>query len=226
MKSLHSQAALLTLAALAALAACKREDTGTQMPTAAEAKAPAATAPTALASAAEAINPLSPKDEISVMMDRFVTVKSYHVDMKTSSPKGDMAMDMDFVAPDRYRMKMPMGTQYVIGDTMYMAMNGRTMKMAIPKGQISNYRDPAQIAANKATMTVESLGNDTIEGQAAKKFLVRNTEPRQVESTIWVGAEGYPLRIEVNGNDGTQVGRTTISYSRFNDPSIRIDPPQ
>jgi len=226
MKSLHSQAALLTLAALAALAACKREDTGTQMPAAAEAKAPAATAPTALASAAEAINPLSPKDEISVMMDRFVTVKSYHVDMKTSSPKGDMAMDMDFVAPDRYRMKMPMGTQYVIGDTMYMAMNGRTMKMAIPKGQISNYRDPAQIAANKATMTVESLGNDTIEGQAAKKFLVRNTEPRQVESTIWVGAEGYPLRIEVNGNDGTQVGRTTISYSRFNDPSIRIDPPQ
>ena len=38
MKSLHSQAALLTLAALAALAACKREDTGTQMPAAAEAK--------------------------------------------------------------------------------------------------------------------------------------------------------------------------------------------
>jgi hypothetical protein len=226
MKSLHSQAALLTLAALAALAACKRADTGTQMPAAAEAKAPAATAPTALASAAEAINPLSAKDEISAMMDRFVTVKSYHVDMNTSSPKGDMAMDLDFVAPDRYRMKMPMGTQYVIGDTMYMAMNGRTMKMAIPKGQISNYRDPAQIAANKATMTVESLGNDTIEGQAAKKFLVRNTEPRQVESTIWVGADGYPLRIEVNGEDRGQVARTTISYSRFNDPSIRIDPPQ
>ncbi|MFC5579135.1 outer membrane lipoprotein carrier protein LolA [Lysobacter niabensis] len=226
MKSLHLQAALLTLAALAALAACKREDTGTQMPAATEAKAPAATASATLASAAEAINPLSAKDEISAMMDRFVAVKSYHVDMNTSSPKGDMAMDMDFVAPDRYRMKMPMGTQYVIGDTMYMAVNGRTMKMALPKGQIANYREPAQIAANKATMTVESLGSDTIDGQAAKKFLVRNTEPRQVESTIWVGADGYPLRIEVNGDAGAQATRTTISYSRFNDPSIRIDPPQ
>src|SRR5687768_13934888 len=108
MKSLHSRAALLALALVAALAACKRADNAAQMPTvteaAAEATAPAAVnAPTAaLANAAEAINPLSAKDEISRMMDNFVTVKSYHVDMDTSSPKGDMKMDMDFVAPDRY----------------------------------------------------------------------------------------------------------------------------
>ena len=228
MKSLHSRAALLALALVAALPACKRTDNAAQMPAAAEATAPAAgNAPTAaLASAAEAINPLSAKDEISRMMDNFVTVKSYHVDMDTSSPKGDMKMDMDFVAPDRYRMKMPMGTQYVIGDTMYMAMDGRTMKMALPKGQLANYRDPAQIAANKATMTVESLGRDTIDGQAAKKFLVRNTEPRPAESTIWVGADGYPLRIEVKGDASGKAAQTTIRYSRFNDPSIRIDPPQ
>lgn len=232
MKSLHSRAALLALALVAALAACKRADNAAQMPTAteaaAEATAPAAgNAPTAaLASAAEAINPPSAKDEISRMMDNFVTVKSYHVDMDTSSPKGDMKMDMDFVAPDRYRMKMPMGTQYVIGDTMYMAMDGRTMKMALPKGQLANYRDPAQIAANKATMTVESLGSDTIDGQPAKKFLVRNTEPRPAESTIWVGADGYPLRIEVKGDASGKATQTTIRYSRFNDPTIRIDPPQ
>jgi hypothetical protein len=226
MKSLHPRVVLLTLAIVAALAGCKRADNGAQTPATAEVTAPAGNAPAALASAAEAINPLGAKDEISRMMDNFVAVNSYHVDMSTSSPKGEMAMDMDFVAPDRYRMKMPIGTQYVIGDTMYMAMNGRTMKSALPKGQIANYRDPAQIAANKATMTVESLGSDTIDGQVAKKFLVRNTQPRPAESTIWVGADGYPLRIEVSGDDGGQATRTTIRYSRFNDPSIRIDPPQ
>jgi hypothetical protein len=129
---------------------------------------------------------------------------------------------MDFVAPDRYRMKTPMGTQYVIGDTMYMTMNGRTMKMALPKGQIANYRDPAQFEANKATMTVEALGRDTIDGQSARKFLIRNTQPRPSESTIWVNGDGYPLRIEVVGQQAAQV---SIRYSRFNDPAIRIDAP-
>ena len=224
MKALLSRAALLTLAIVAALAACKGENASAPAPTAAEASASGAVA--ALEKTAEAINPLSAKDEISRMMDSFLGVNSYHVDMSTSTPKGDMAMAMDFVAPDRYRMKMPMGTQYVIGDTMYMTMDGRTMKMALPKGQLANYRDPAQVAANKATMTVQSLGSDTVDGQVAKKFLIRNTQPRPAESTIWVGADGYPLRIEVNGEDRGQVARTTIRYSRFNDPSIRIDPPQ
>lgn len=230
MKSLHAHAALLTLAIAAALAACTREDAGARVAAVTANKAPAGNASLAPANVAaanaEGSDPLGAKVEISRMMDSFVAVESYHVDMNTSSPKGDMAMEMDFVAPDRYRMKMPTGTQYVIGDTMYMAMNGRTMKVALPKGQLANYRDPARIAAHKATMTVESLGRDTIDGQAAQKFVVRNTEPRQVESTIWVGADGYPLRIEVDGKDGGQVARTTIRYSRFNDPSIRIDPPR
>ncbi|HJW45549.1 MAG TPA: hypothetical protein VJ484_03570, partial [Lysobacter sp.] len=139
---------------------------------------------------------------------------------------GDMTMEMDFVAPDRYRMKMPMGTQYVIGDTMYMTMNGRTMKTPLPKGQVGEYRDPAKFAEHKATMTVEALGSEAVEGQAATKYLIRNTQPKAGESTMWVGADGYPLKIEVSGDAGGQVTRTTIRYSRFNDPTIKVEPPQ
>jgi hypothetical protein len=214
---------MLASAALALLGACARESAAERIPSAAEATSPVDATSSALANVADAANPLSAKDEIGKVMDAFLAVKSYHVDMTTATPKGDMAMDMDFVAPDRYRMKTPMGTQYVIGDTMYMTMNGRTMKMALPKGQIANYRDPAQFEANKATMTVEALGNDTIDGQGARKFLVRNTQPHPSESTIWVNGDGYPLRIEVVGQ---QAARVSIRYSRFNDPGIRIDPPQ
>jgi hypothetical protein len=207
---------LLAAATVTLLGACARESAADRIPSAAEATSPVSTA------LADAVSPLSAKDEIGKVMDAFLEVKSYHVDMTTATPKGDMAMDMDFVAPDRYRMKTPMGTQYVIGDTMYMTMNGRTMKMALPKGQIANYRDPAQFEANKATMTVEALGNDTIDGQSARKFLVRNTQPRPSESTIWVNGDGYPLRIEVVGQ---QAARVSIRYSRFNDPAIRVDAP-
>jgi hypothetical protein len=135
-----------------------------------------------------------------------------------------MTMDMDFAAPDRFRMKTPMGTQYVIGDTMYMTMNGRTMKMALPKGQVTQYRDPAQLEANKATMTVEALGSDSIDGQHARKFLIRNTQPHPSESTIWISGEGYPLKMEIDGQGNENV-RMVVRYSRFNDPAIRIDPP-
>ncbi|GAB3346975.1 LolA family protein [Lysobacter tyrosinilyticus] len=214
---------LLATAVLACLGACTRNDAADRIPSAAEATSPVGSASSAIANVADAVNPLSAKDEIGKVMDAFLAVKSYHVDMTTTSARGDMAMDMDFVAPDRYRMKTPMGTQYVIGDTMYMSMKGRTMKMALPAGQVANYRDPAKFEANKATMTVEALGHDTIDGQSARKFLIRNTQPRPSESTIWVNGDGYPLRIEVVGE---QAARISIRYSRFNDPEIRIDPPQ
>lgn len=212
--------ALLAIAVLALPAACSREEAPPRMPNAAEATAPVADA--APASAPETVAPARAKDEMIKVMEGFRTMKSFHADMSSTTPKGDMTMDVDFVAPDRYRMKTPTGTQHVIGDTMYLTMNGRTMKAAMPKGQIPDYRDPAQFEAHNATMTVESLGRDSLDGQATRKFLVRNTQPRPSESTIWVNGDGYPLKIDVSSQDT----RTTIRYSRFNDPSIRVDPPQ
>ena len=43
---------------------------------------------------------------------------------------------------------------------------------------------------------------------------------------MWVGGDGYPLQIRVTGNLNGQASTTTIRYSRINDPTIRIDPPQ
>ena len=226
---LRSGASLcLTVAALAALDGCKRQGADAAVETAGPAaEAAAATAPSSVAKVAEALNPLpSPKAQVSRIMDDFLAAKSYHVTMTTTSPKGDMAMEMDFVAPDRYRMKTPMGTQYVVGDTMYMTMNGRTMKMPLPKGQVGSYRDTATFAQHKATMSVEALGADTVDGQAATKYLVHDTQPKPGESTMWVGTDGYPLKIEVESRANGQLARTTIRYSRFNDPSIVVEPPQ
>lgn len=210
---------LLLAAALATgLAACKRD-----APPAPEAAASATTA--SAATIAPVANPLGAKDEVGRAMDRFLGVKSYHATMETASDRGAMTIEMDFVAPDRYRMKTPMGTQHVIGDTMYMTANGHTMKVPLPKGQITGYRDPARFAENKANMTVEALGSDSVEGQSAKKYLLRTTAPTPGESTLWVGDDGYPLKIEVVGDAGGTHARTTIRYSRFDDPAIRIEAP-
>lgn len=217
---------LAILVTLAALGGCRRE-AADAAPAPAGDTARAPSAPAQVAKPAAPVRPLaSPRERIGTVMDRFLAARSYHAEMTTSSAKGDMTMQMDFVAPDRYRMKTPMGMQTVIGDSMYMTMNGRTMKMALPEGQVGTYRDPARLAEHKATMTAEALGSEAVDGQPAQKYRIRNTQPQPGESVMWVGADGYPLRIEVQGEAGGQVARTTIRYSRFNDPAIRIEPPQ
>lgn len=210
----------LGTALLAALGGCGGKEAATT------GAAESAGTATAVSEAAQALNPLtSPKEEVAQVMDAFMAAKSYHVEMVSTGATG-MTMEMDFVAPDRYRMKTPTATQHIIGDTMYMTIDGRTMKVPLPKEQMNQYRDPARFAANKATMTVESLGSDNVDGQSAKKYRVHNTEPMPGESLIWVGSNGFPLQVEATSNAGGQSMVTTIRYSRFNDPTITVSAPQ
>jgi hypothetical protein len=211
----------LALACLViALAACKPS-------TPADTAAPAPAGPAGtLEQAASALNPLSsPEDEMKASMDRFLKAKSFHAVMDMQGARS-MAIEMDFVAPDRYRMKMPTGTQVVIGDTMYMQADGRSMKAPLPPGTLTQWRDPLRIEEHKAGMSVESLGNDSVDGQPAKKYLVRHTEPKPSEFTFWIGGDGLPLQLVSQGESQGKLYSMTLRYSRYDDPSIVIDAPQ
>ncbi|SDQ62978.1 hypothetical protein [Pseudoxanthomonas sp. CF125] len=185
--------------------------------------------PTASNMAAEKAAPpsllSSPEDEVKASMDKFLKAKSFHAVMVMEGARG-MTNEMDFVAPDRYRMKMPVGTQVIVGDTMYMQADGRSMKVPLPKGTLSQWRDPLKIEENKAGLSVEALGSDSVEGQAAKKYLVRNTQPEANEFTFWIGSDGLPLQLLHQGQAQGKPYSMTLRYSRFDDPSITIDPPQ
>jgi hypothetical protein len=102
----------LAFALLAALAACKAETPESAATTAD--KAPATTDSTAakVAAVADTLNPLSsPKEELMASVKQFTSLKSYHATMRMSSgAQGEITNEVDFVAPDRFRMKMPMGT--------------------------------------------------------------------------------------------------------------------
>lgn len=166
-----------------------------------------------------------PKEELMAAMDRFMQARSYHVEMTHSGAQA-MNTSADFAAPDRFRMRMPMGTQYIIGDTMYMDMQGRSMKMPMPEGTMTQWRDPANLAKYEKTMTVRALGDDIVGGKPAKKYEMANTQPQPSTSTMWIGADGYPLQIQVHNSAQGKTATTTIRYSRFNDPTIKVDPPK
>ncbi len=166
----------------------------------------------------------SPKEDLKALSVKFLALRSYHVSMENSD-KRMPKMDMDFVAPNRYRMRMPMGTQYVIGDTMYMSIDGRTMRVPMPKGTVSQWREADRCFREIDKMQVEALGVETLNGKPAKKYrMTQNTGKTPTSSILWVAADGYPAKIQTTGGHG---GTTmTIHYSRFNDPAIRIEPPK
>lgn len=169
-----------------------------------------------------------PRAEVKAAMDSFLAARSFHASMRIKGgAQGMMINEADFVAPDRYRVVMPnIGTQTIIGDTMYMSMHGRTMKVPMPAGTLTQWRDPARMAGNEASMTVEALGDDTVGTEPARKYLVRHLKPQPIDVTMWIGRDKRPLRLEVSSvMQGSPVS-TSIQYSRYDDPSIVIEAPR
>ena len=213
------------LACLAlALAACK-PSAPTPEPTDATALA-ASTPPGAEATpAAPPVTAASAADEVKASMDKFLATRSFHATMHMEGAQ-TMTNEMDFVAPDRYRMQMPVGTQVIIGDTLYMDAQGKRMQVPLPAGTISQWRDPLKIQENKEGLSVEAQGTETIDGQTARKYLVRNAVPENTEFTYWMGDNGLPLQLQHKGESQGKPYSMTLRYSRFDDPGIVIEAPQ
>jgi hypothetical protein len=208
---------LLAAATFAFLAACKPA----AAPQAGSARAPATPAPAVAAMPA----PVSdPRADVVAAMRTFWDLRSYHAAMHLEgSPRGPIDNAVDFVAPDRYRMQAAgRGTQVIVGDTMYMEIGGRQMQVPLPEGTLTQWRDPAKLADAETEMTVEAQGGDAVDGQPAKKYLVRVATPKPAEITLWIGDQGLPLQI-VSHNP---LGQATIRYSRFNDPALTIEAPK
>lgn len=227
--------ALLALALPAAIAACGKPAAApdaagaVQSATAATPTAATASAGDRLAAAADAANPTtSPREAVIAAMHAFTGVRSYHATMRfDGGPRGPMTNQLDFVAPDRFRMELPgMGAQYVIGDTMYMQLDGRSMQVPMPKGTVTRWRDPANLAEAEAGMTVEAAGSDSVDGVAARKYVVRHAAPNPSEVTMWIGPDNLPMKMQVTGEANGARSTTVVRYSRFNDPSIVVEAPK
>ena len=211
--------ALLVPALLLALVACRGGDHDGQAATAAAAPTAAAPATPRPADAARA--------DVRAAMEKFLAARSFHATMRIKGgAQGMMINEMDFVAPDRYRITMPnVGTQTVIGDTMYLSMHGRTMQVPLKPGTLTQWRDPARLAGNEATMTVEALGADTVGTEPARKYLIHHTRPQPIDVRMWVGNDGRPLQLEVSSTMQGSPVETSVRYSRYDDPSIAIAAP-
>lgn len=170
----------------------------------------------------------APKDEVHAAFVRFLAMKSFKASLDSTTGKYKSSSTVEFVAPDRYRVSNPnQAPSLIIGNTMYISMDGRQMKVPMPglKAMISQYRNPDMLKELAGDAVVESLGSESLNGQPAKKYRYTMTSPVTSTNIMWVAANGDILQIDTSGTMQKKAFHTLIRYSQYNSPAIIISTP-
>jgi len=167
----------------------------------------------------------APAQLVLEAMTRFRAARAFEARMQLES-EHPQAGRLEYVAPDRYRLQLPgLGTQVIVGGTLYRQEDGRTDHLPVSAELLAQWRDPLQLQADDQ-LQVEDLGADPLDGRPAHLYRVVHPDPARPAMRLWIGADGRPLRIEHRGRGPNgDAYRLQIDYTRFDDPTLRIDTP-
>ena len=170
----------------------------------------------------------APKDELHDAFIKFLAAHSFHAEV-TNLANGEKLNSMDFVAPDRYRVQPAKGpAQVIVGDTIYMDLNGKLTPMPIPgmAKMVAQYRDPEFAREIENGMSVQALPDGSVDGEPARVYAYTVTQPAKADAKAWVSTKsGLPIQIESTGSFMGHTATTRVRYSRFDDASIHVDAP-
>lgn len=175
-----------------------------------------------LSAVAAAPSSASPRDDVINATNRLAEARSYVVHIDAAQAAGAGQIEMQYVAPDRYRMMIPGApAQTIIGNTAYMEMGGRTMRVPLPAGTLDEMRSQARIREAHDNARIEAAGSEVLDGTPADRYRIVHPDQSGTLVTLWVGKDGLPLQMHVDGPDGD----ATMRYSRINDPALVIATP-
>lgn len=204
---------------------------------AAEAKAPSATPAPAAAAAPPAATPAGAATPASGSADalgqvqasaqKFLALQRYHARMtlRSGAAGKPQETELDFVAPDRYRLQSATGgTQVVIGDAVQPPRQGQAAKQAADAATLAALRLPQEIARGLSQYSAEAAGMQMVQGRPSRKFVLRRAASDAGEVVWWIDRSGYPIQLEAR--TGQPPRQVTLQYSRWDDPAIAIAAPQ
>lgn len=167
------------------------------------------------------------KEDLHAAFTKFLAQTAFKGSVTSQMAGRTFHSTVEFQAPDRYRVASegrPPGL--IIGNSMYMDIGGRYMKVPA-LATVAQYRDPGMLTQVERSLSAEDLGMDSIGGAPAHKYRYQVSGAHPSTVTIWVSvASGLPVQLQ---NSGKAMGKTldsTISYSNYGDPTIRIDAPK
>lgn len=170
----------------------------------------------------------NPVADIDAMADKFLAQRSFRAKMLGTGAK-DVKTDLEFVAPDRFRIKTGPGMEtIVIGKDVYISLDGSFTKLPGAMGNsVPDLRSTFEKEGRQWFSDVRYVGEETVNGRPVYTYEYVNKGPQNVgenNSKIWVAKDdGLPLRIESRYRSG-DLKTMTIDYEY--DPNIKIDVPK
>ncbi|MGQ0541742.1 MAG: LolA family protein [Blastocatellia bacterium] len=168
------------------------------------------------------------KNDIEKMADRFLSLKSFRAEMRGDG-ETPMQADLEFVSPDRHRLKTDKGMEtIVIGKTTYMKLGNSWRKMPMQLDTtITDMRNAFDKEGRKWFSDVKYVGEETADGKPAYLYAYHNKGPGagvgENDSRVWIAKDdGLPIKIEAIYKSGN-LKKMVIEYD-FKTP-ITIEPP-
>jgi hypothetical protein len=164
------------------------------------------------------------KAELATAFDKLLDAPSFRASMSDAG-SGEKYVDMEFQAPDRYRIVNAQGgpTMVVVGDQAQMDIGGRMMTVPVPVNSIvSAYRNEEAMRKQRESMVVEALPDATLDGEAAKVYRYTTQHPKPATATAWVGANNTLLQLEVDGGAAGRGKVVRVRYRDIGSSAIRI----
>lgn len=168
-----------------------------------------------------------PTADINRMADAFLAQKSFRAKM-VGSGQTPMNMELEFVGPDRFRLKNKQGPEMIIiGKDVYFEVNGKWQKMPGDLGKsVPDMRKAFDKEGRKWFGEVKYVGEESVDGKPTHVYTYHNKGPGGVgenDSKVWVGqSDGLPVKIEATYKSGT-LKSMTVDYDY--DEDIKIEPP-
>ena len=170
----------------------------------------------------------NPRDDIIKASKKFSEQDAFQTVLDGKGKK-DFHLEVEYIAPDRYHLKYPNGSEFlIIGKDTYLKANGNWKKSpanlneAIPKMKEAFTED-----AMKSLKDVEYVGEESVDGKSA--FLYRykgktEKDANAYNSKIWIGKDdGLPMKIEVEYPAGGDLKEMTTTYKY--DKNVKIEAP-
>lgn len=167
-----------------------------------------------------------PRGELRGAFQKNLALKSYRATM-TDLASGKQVSKVEFQAPDRFRISVAGGpTSVIAGGFMYMDAGGRPMKVPLPPGMMANYRSDAAWKQMEKDTLIRAVGPAAVGAEPARKFHWITSGKNASTGDVWVSLKsGHVLQVETAPQPGSKAGGVRVRYSDFNDPAIRISPP-
>jgi hypothetical protein len=172
-----------------------------------------------------------PKEAIQTAFRKFIDQKSYHSVAKTKNAQGTSETEVDFNAPDRYRIKNNVANYksevIAIGPDSYSRTGeGKWTKMppenALPVAGMRGKMTDDYFAAMR---DFEAAGKENLNGRETFVYQFKSSYGGEATSKIWIAADtGLPVKVDSEGNySGTPVQTSTVyEYDR----ETRIEAPK